>query len=128
MKAPVNKKVSKDDTARLTKRLAALAARVKKLEKRNSDLVLKSQIASHQLFRSPLEEFFASPEFWENTYDSGEADCSKRCIDNLQASYRACDSRHPEGSPEWNACRAEALDRAANCHRNCSGAFPPPTG
>ena len=124
----------KDDenrTERIAKRLSALEAKVKKLEKRNSDLVLKNQIVSYLLtnpFRSPLEDFFASPEFWENTYDTGEAECSKRCIEELQATYKACDANHVPESDEWNTCRREALVRAANCHKNCSGAFPPPIG
>ena len=124
-------KDDEDRTQRIAKRLSALEAKVKKLEKRNSDLVLKNQIVSYMLtnpFRSPLEEFFASPEFWENTYDSGQADCSKRCIDTLQAEYKVCDARYPEGSQERADCHAEALGRSTTCHKNCSGAFPPPIG
>lgn len=128
MKDQRKPKSSKDEIAGIAKKLAALETKVRRLERRNRDLALKSQIASTFMFRSPLEEFFASPEFWENTYDSGQADCSKRCIEALQASYKACDAQYEAGSEQWNACRAEALERAANCHKNCSGAFPPPTG
>jgi hypothetical protein len=121
-------KDDEDRTERIAKRLSALEAKVKKLEKRNSDLVLKNQIVSYLLtnpFRSPLRDFFASPEFWENIYDSGQADCSQRCIDELKAGYKACDENYEAGTDAWNTCRKEKLDRAETCHLNCSGAFPP---
>jgi hypothetical protein len=55
----------------LAKRVQTLEATVEALQTRANDQKLKSQIAGGLLFRSPLEDFFASPEFWENTYDSG---------------------------------------------------------
>ena len=53
------------------KKVAALETKVETLEKRNSDLALKGQIVGMQIFASPLDQFFGSKEFWENTYDSG---------------------------------------------------------
>lgn len=96
------------------------------LEKRNKDLVLKAQILSIRATTGNwgFDRFLSEPEFWENIYDSGLADCQGRCIRDLTAGYRACDANHEEGSPEWNACRSEALDRAVLCQKRCSEANP----
>jgi hypothetical protein len=59
---------SQDD--RLATRVEALETDVAALDARTNDLMLKNQITSSLLFRSPLDNFFQSPEFWENTYDS----------------------------------------------------------
>ena len=91
---------------------------------RNSDLALKGRIVSSQLFRSPLEDFFASPEFWENTYDSGQADCAKRCIDALTAHREACEDIADD--TQRLQCYQEASDNAATCQKGCSSSFPPP--
>jgi hypothetical protein len=111
----------------LVRRVEALQEAVAALEKRNSDLALKAQIVSNQLFgKVGLDRFFAEPEFWENTYDSGQADCSRRCIEELQAAYAACDKQHPEGSEERANCHATALADSVICHKRCAEAFPPP--
>ena len=113
------------------KTVAALQANVAALEKRNSDLALKSQIVSSQLLGAQgahgfgLDRFFAEPEFWQNTYDSGQADCSNRCITELTAGTEACKAAHPEG-PERQACIQKALDSATTCHQRCAEAFPTP--
>src|SRR4051794_29658766 len=61
-----------------------LEARVEALEKRTTDLTLKSQIVGSLGFgKTGLDIFFGEPEFWENPYDSGQADCAKRCISEL---------------------------------------------
>jgi hypothetical protein len=106
------------------KKVAALEAKLDTLAKRNSDLALKGRIVSSQLFRSPLEDFFASPEFWENTYDSGQADCANRCIDALTAHRNVCMGKTDE--EERLQCFQEASDRATTCHKGCSESFPPP--
>jgi hypothetical protein len=111
----------------LIRRVEALQEAVAALEKRNSDLALKAQIVSSQLFgKVGLDRFFAEPEFWENTYDSGQADCSRRCIEELHTAYAACDAQHPEGSEERANCRAIALANSSKCHQRCAEAFPPP--
>ena len=106
------------------KKVAALEAKLDTLAKRNSDLALKGRIVSSQLFRSPLEDFFASPEFWENTYDSGQADCANRCIEALTAHRNVCKDKTDEA--ERLQCFQEASDRATTCHKQCSASFPPP--
>jgi len=105
-------------------KVAALEAKVAMLEKRNGDLALKGRIVSSQLFDSPLDNFFASPEFWENTYDSGQADCARRCIEDLTAHRNAC--KEITDDTERLQCFQEASDRASTCHAQCSGSFPPP--
>ena len=96
------------------------------LEKRNKDLVLKAQILSIRATTGNwgFDRFLSEPEFWENIYDSGLADCQGRCIRDLTAGYKACDANHEEGSAEWNTCRKEALDRAVLCQKRCSEANP----
>jgi hypothetical protein len=105
-------------------KVAALEAKVATLEKRNSDLALKGRIVSSQLFRSPLEDFFASPEFWENTYDSGQADCARRCIETLTSERKACENIADD--TQRLQCFQEASDRASRCQTQCSASFPPP--
>jgi hypothetical protein len=107
------------------KKVAALEAKVATLEKRDSDLALKGRIVSSQLlFGSPLDNFFASPEFWENTYDSGQADCSRRCIETLTAERKACEDIADD--TQRLQCYEDATARASECHRQCSASFPPP--
>lgn len=111
-----------DDT--IAKKVAALEAKVETLEKRNSDLALKGQVVSSLLFRSPLEDFFASPEFWEKTYDSGQADCAKRCISTLTTEKKACENI--ADPTKRQQCFEDARARASNCQTQCSASHPPP--
>lgn len=104
---------------RLSARVQTLETNVAALQKRNDDLALKGRIASSLLFRSPLQDFFASPEFWENTYDSGQADCAKRCIADAQAHRAQCAQIANEA--QRLQCYQDASDRAATCQRQCSG-------
>jgi outer membrane murein-binding lipoprotein Lpp len=101
----------------LSTRVQTLESDVAALQRRADDLALKNQITSSLLFRSPLEDFFQSPEFWENTYDSGQADCAKRCIAELQTHRQAC-LQLPEN--QRLACFQEATDRASRCQTQCS--------
>jgi hypothetical protein len=108
----------------------ALQANVAALEKRSSDLALKGRIVSSQLLGARevegfgLDRFFAEPEFWENTYDAGQVECSKRCIEELTAHRKACeDITDPT---ERENCFREAVERATTCHKRCAEAFPPP--
>ena len=101
-----------------SKKVQELETKIADLEKRLADLTLKNEIAGGLIFRSPLEEFFHSPNFWENVYDSGEADCSRVCIKNLTAERAACASK-PEN--ERQGCYQAASDRAALCHKRCAG-------
>jgi hypothetical protein len=117
--AGCNPPAADDATA---KKVAELEAKVAALEKRNNDLALKTRIGG-SLFGSPLHNFFASDEFWENPYDSGQADCAKRCITALAAANKACNAK-PDG-PDKQNCFKDALDRASNCQKGCSASFPP---
>ena len=112
---------SVDTTA---KKVAALEAKVETLEKRNSDLALKGRIVSSQLFSSGLDRFFGEPEFWENTYDSGQADCAKRCISTLASERKACENI--ADATQRQQCFQGAVDRASRCQTQCSASFPPP--
>ena len=102
----------------LSSRIQALESKVDSLEQRLADHTLNSPISSSLLFRSPLEQFFQSPEFWENTYDVGEVECSKRCIEALTTHRQQCEQITDEN--ERLQCYQEASDRAANCHRQCA--------
>jgi hypothetical protein len=105
-------------------RIESLEAKIETLDERNRDLSLKARIVSSQLFGSPLANFFASPEFWENTYDSGQADCSRRCIETLTSERKACESI--ADPTQRQKCFEDAAQRASLCHQRCSGSFPPP--
>jgi hypothetical protein len=99
-------------------RVQTLEANAQELQKKVDDLRLKSRIVtSSRLGRSPLEDFFNSPEFWENTYDSGQADCARRCIEANQQHRAEC-AKLPANAQE--ACYRDALDRVTNCQKGCS--------
>lgn len=102
----------------LSKKVQALESKVDSLQKRLDDQRLKTKIASSLLFQSPLEQFFNAPEFWENTYDSGQADCSNSCIKQLQAVREEC-AKETDANARLQ-CYQEAADRAANCHKQCA--------
>jgi hypothetical protein len=111
------------------KTVGALRANVAALEKRNSDLALKGRIVSQLLGAKEehgfgLDRFFAEPEFWENFYDSGQVDCSNRCIAELTAAREACEAI--DDSTKRQRCLEDALDRAVTCHKRCAEAYPPP--
>lgn len=111
-----------DDTT--ARKITVLETRVATLEQRNNDLALKGRIVSSQLFRSPLENFFASDEFWENPYDSGQADCAKRCISTLTSERRACENIVDD--TQRLQCFQAAVERASRCQTQCSANNPPP--
>ena len=109
----------------LDKVVQELRDSVAAFEQRHNDLVLKAQIFSIRATRTwGWDRFLSEPEFWENTYDSGMADCAGRCIRNLTEEYKACDAAHDKNSTEWQNCRAEALGRAVLCQERCSDANP----
>jgi hypothetical protein len=101
-----------------------LEDRVARLEARTNDLVLKSRIAGSLFGKSGLDLFFDAPEFWENTYDSGEADCSLRCINDLTARRKVCAAKPT--AAERLACEAAAVSDAVICQSGCSQSFPRP--
>ncbi len=108
--------------ARTANKVVALEAKVETLKKRNSDLALKARIVSSQLFESPLDNFFNSKEFWENTYDSGQADCANRCIQALNNQRRTCEAITDD--TERQKCYQDAVDRASRCQQACPGISP----
>ena len=111
--------------ARTAKSVSELDEKVATLERRNADFALKGRMVSNQLIGvSGLDRFFAEPEFWENTYDVGQVECSKRCIEALTAERGACDDISDPAERE--RCVKEALDRAVECHRRCAERFPTP--
>jgi hypothetical protein len=111
---------SADSTA---KRIAALEAQVATLEKRHSDVVLKMRVVSG-LLGSTLDNFFASPEFWEKTYDSGQADCAKRCSSTLTATLKEC--MKIADDTQRQKCIADAVKTASDCQTRCSASNQPP--
>src|SRR5712691_9220460 len=70
------------------KRVADLEKQVAGLQEQNRDVRAKLR-AAHGFGRSPLEDFFASPEFWQCTYDSSWADCSSRCSKQTSEGFQA---------------------------------------
>ena len=106
-----------------TERMTALENRIASLEQRNTDLALKTRIVS-QLFGSPLQNFFAADEFWENRYDSGQADCARRCIATLTSERNACAG--VTDAAKRQQCYQDATDKASRCQTQCSQNNPPP--
>lgn len=111
-----------DEPGELAKLVANLEDRVFNLERRANDFALKGQILGDitpPSFETGIDRFFAEPEFWENTYDSTQADCSRRCSKDYVEHLAACDAlTEPE---KRQACRAEAYTTVVACHANCAG-------
>jgi hypothetical protein len=113
----------------LVRAVEELQETVAALERRTNDLALKVQITSSQVVgRVGLDRFFAEPEFWENVIDVGQAECSQRCIKELQAAYAAIAANTTYSDAERQAAYQQALDNAALCHQRCAEAFPTPIG
>lgn len=101
-----------------------LASRVEALERRTNDLALKGQILGSAFGKSGLDQFFGEPEFWENPYDVGQAECAKRCIQEAATAREAC--ANITDSTARLACYESAAESAARCQAQCSSRFPPP--
>lgn len=99
------------NTAELQRQLAAERAKV-------NDLKLKLRIkASINPFRTPLQNFFDSPEFWENVIDVAGQECANRCIRAATAHRQAC--ARIVDSAKKDRCYQEAANNAASCQRSC---------
>jgi hypothetical protein len=98
------------------KRMADLEKQVGTLQEQNRDLRAKLK-AAHGFGRSSLEDFFASPEFWQCTYDSSWADCSSRCTKQTSDGYKLC-LQKPEG-PERTNCINDNTARGQACLKAC---------
>lgn len=86
---------------------------------RERDAAAKAKLATIRKFpfRSPLGDFFASPEFWECTYDSGWSDCAARCAGEAADLRAACEQK--PSCEEKQRCYEEAAQRAATCVQAC---------
>lgn len=98
--------------------------RTAELEQENARLRDKDDAAKAKLatirqfpFRSPLGDFFASPEFWECTYDSGWSDCAARCAAEAATLRAECEKKPT--CEERQRCFEEAAQRAATCVQAC---------
>jgi hypothetical protein len=106
-----------DGAGSADKRLADLEKKVATLQDQNRDLRVKLR-ASHAFpTRSPIEDFFASPEFWQCTYDSSWSDCSSRCSKQTAERNKACLDK-PEG-PQRQQCVEQAAQDGSTCLKNC---------
>jgi hypothetical protein len=97
--------------------VAQLRQEVTELRQSNQDTRLKLQLAGHVWGRSPLGDFFAAPEFWENTYDSSGADCARRCQSANGPVRKACAAK-PESEREQ--CYTDAANDLGLCVQRCS--------
>jgi hypothetical protein len=97
-----------------------LADRVSALERRANDFALKGQILGDVTpsFETGIDRFFAEPEFWENPYDSSQADCSRRCSEAYRQHLRACDD--VAGVTARESCRSQARAAVIACHATCA--------
>jgi hypothetical protein len=106
------------------KRVAELERQVTALQAQNRDTRAKLRAFHAFPTRSPLADFFASPEFWQCTYDSSWADCSNRCSTQTAQAHQACFNK-PES--ERVACFEEAAANGSNCLKNCPVQSSPTT-
>lgn len=99
------------------KRLAELEKSVGALKAQNTDLRAKIRTRNAFPGRSPIDDFFNSPEFWECTYDSSWSDCASRCSKATADRNKACMDK-PEG-PERVQCVEQAALDGSTCLKNC---------
>lgn len=104
-------------------RLASLEEKVEHLARRANDFALKGQIFADVTpsFETGIDRFFAEPEFWENTYDAAQAECSRDCSKNFVEHQAICND--PEQTPpdERQACLTRATEAVIACHKFCAG-------
>ena len=93
--------------ASVDKRVADLEKQVAALQEQSRDVRVKLK-AANGFGNSPLGDFFASPEFWQCTYDSSWADCSSRCAQQTAARRRLCFDK-PEGRIAESAAASQEL-------------------
>lgn len=101
----------------MEKRLAALETSVTTLKAQNTDLRAKLRTRNAFPGRSPIEDFFNSPEFWQCTYDSSWSDCANRCSAQTAEANKLCLDK-PEG-PERVKCVNDAAAAGSRCLMNC---------
>jgi hypothetical protein len=102
----------------LSQTVRTLEGQVDSLEKRVADQSLKTRIVGSHFGRSPLDDFFSSPEFWEKVYDNRQTECAKRCIREIQQHRAQCAQLGTE--IERGRCYTEAADRGSQCQQQCS--------
>jgi hypothetical protein len=92
------------------------------LKKRDDDVSTLSAViyssAIADVFGSPLDNFFAAPEFWENTYDvDPSAPCHTNCSKVYAAAVENCQSI--SDLDQRLACVNTAYENLRNCTRRC---------
>jgi hypothetical protein len=97
------------------------------LERRESDVTTLSVVihsaAVADVFGSPLDNFFAAPEFWENTYEvDPSVPCLQQCADNYSSANEQC--QQIEDIEERQECVNQAFEGLRNCTRACRGSTP----
>lgn len=100
------------------KKVKELESKVVELQKKVDDLQLKGQIVTGQLARINIDRSFYTAAFWNQVYDSGQADCARSCIAALNLERDAC-AQKPTDELKTQ-CYIAATDRAATCQQRCT--------
>jgi hypothetical protein len=98
-------------------KISHIEGEIAALKQQNSDLKAKLA-AAHVFGRSPLGNFFASPEFLQCTYDSSWTDCSRRCNKQTSTGFDACIKNHLEG-PDRVSCINDNSKAGEGCLKAC---------
>jgi outer membrane murein-binding lipoprotein Lpp len=106
--------------ATLQQQVADLEQQVEMMQKKSADTRAKLQASGPSIFNDPLDNFFASAEFWETTYDVGYAECSNGCSQRYVAGNKACDEK-PEAEQE--ECRSTVSRNNRQCQQECVERF-----
>lgn len=103
-------------------RLANLEEKVEHLERRANDFALKGQILADVTpsWETGLDRFFGEPEFWENSYDASQAECSRNCTKSYLEHQAICNDPGQTPPAEREACLARADATVRVCHANCA--------
>lgn len=105
-----------DKTADLEARIVKLEHQVQAQERKIEILASVAPLSRASVFDSPLQQFFAGPEFWEMFYyDAGG--CYNACSQDYQHRLEACEE---EGTAEdVLACEIEAIADNLACRDRC---------
>ena len=98
-------------------RVAALEKQVATASEQNRDLRAKLRIRNSFPTQSPLDAFFASPEFWQCTYDSSWSDCASRCAKQTAEHRKVCAQKPTDA--EKLKCFEDASASGAACLKAC---------
>ena len=105
------------DSIQLVERLKSLEKEVTNQNQEIVSLAIKTRVSNSSPFKSPLNQFFDSDEFWEGPFDVSKSECYRRCLGLLKQYQDPCYDLSKE--EERIECFENALLEIQSCYDNC---------